>query len=174
MFARRGEVEGMTIGEVKELFGYGAWANALVFEAASALSEEQLLHSVASSFPSVGGTLAHIVGAEWVWLRRWLGESPSSFPEWVSKPVYGELRARLSAVEHEREVFLAGLSDADLSQTISYRTLGGQPFSDPLGNLMKHVVNHSTYHRGQVVTQLRQLGQNPPSTDLIQYLRRSK
>ena len=164
----------MRIGEAKELFGYGAWANALVFEAASTLSEAQLHHSVASSFPSVGGTLAHIVGAEWVWLRRWLGESPSSFPDWMSAPVYGELRGRLSAVEQEREVFLAGLSDTDLSRPISYRTLGGQPFSDPLGSLMKHVVNHSTYHRGQVVTQLRQLGQKPPSTDLILYLRQSK
>jgi uncharacterized damage-inducible protein DinB len=168
------EVGSMTIGEVKELFGYGNWANALIFETASALSEEQLHHSVASSFPSVGGTLAHIVGAEWVWLRRWLGESPSSFPDWVTNPVPGELRARLSAVEQEREVFLAGLSDTDLSQTVSYRTLGGQTFSDPLANLMKHVVNHSTYHRGQVVTQLRQLGQKPPSTDLILYLRRAR
>jgi len=164
----------MTIAEVRELFAYGGWANALVFEAASALSEDQLHQSVASSFPSVGGTLAHIVGAEWVWLRRWLGESPSNFPDWVTKPVYADLRARLSAVEQEREAFLGGLSDADLSRTVSYRTLGGQTFSDPLGNLMKHVVNHSTYHRGQVVTQLRQLGQKPPSTDLVLYLRRAK
>jgi uncharacterized damage-inducible protein DinB len=164
----------MMIGEVTELFAYGAWANAHVFEAASALSEEQLHHPVASSFPSVGGTLAHIVGAEWVWLRRWLGESPSSFPDWVSKPVWGDLRATLSALEKEREALLSGLSDADLGQSISYRTLGGQAFSDPLGSLMKHVVNHSTYHRGQVVTQMRQLGHKPPSTDLILYLRRVK
>jgi len=164
----------MTIGEVRELFAYGGWANALVFEAASPLSEEQLHRPVASSFPSVGGTLAHIVGAEWVWLRRWLGESPSSFPDWVSRPVYSDLRARLSAVEQEREALLGGLSDADLARTISYRTLGGQMFSDPLGNLMKHVVNHSTYHRGQAVTQLRQLGQKPPGTDLILYLRLAK
>jgi uncharacterized damage-inducible protein DinB len=162
----------MTTDEVRELFAYGVWANALVFDAAAALSEEQLHHSVASSFPSVGGTLAHIVGAEWVWLRRWLGESPSNFPDWVSKPVQSDLRARLSAVEHERETFLGGLVDADLGRTISYRTLGGQTFSDPLGKLMKHVVNHSTYHRGQLVTQLRQLGHKPPSTDLILYLRR--
>jgi uncharacterized damage-inducible protein DinB len=164
----------MTSGEVRELFAYGSWANARVFDAASALSEEQQHHSIASSFPSIGGTLAHIVGAEWVWLRRWLGESPSSFPDWVTTPVYADLRARLSAVEQERDAFLAGLSDGDVDRTISYRTLSGQACSDPLGNLMKHVVNHSTYHRGQVVTQLRQLGLKPPSTDLILYLRQAK
>jgi uncharacterized damage-inducible protein DinB len=62
----------MTIGELPELFAYGKWANAHVFDAASALSEEQQHDSIASSFSSVAGTLAHIVGAEWVWLRRWL------------------------------------------------------------------------------------------------------
>jgi uncharacterized damage-inducible protein DinB len=164
----------MTTGEARELFAYDSWANALVFEGASALSEEHLAHSIASSFPSVGGTLAHMVGAEWVWLRRWLGESPSSFPDWVAKPALADLRARLSAVEQEREAFVAGLSDGDLGRAVSYRTLGGKAFSDPLGNLMRHVVNHSTYHRGQVATQLRQLGFKPPTTDLIVFLRQAK
>jgi len=163
----------MTTGEVRELFAYSAWANALVFDTAAALSTEQLGHSVASSFPSIGATLAHVVGAEWVWLRRWLGESPSGFPEWVKSPVLAELRTRLSGVEREREAFVADLSDADLVRVVSYHTLGGQPFWDPLGGLMRHVVNHSTYHRGQVVTQLRQLGFKPPTTDLIVFMRRS-
>ena len=145
-----------------------------MFEAASALSEEQLGHSVASSFPSVGGTLAHMVGAELVWLRRWLGESPSGFPDWVAKPVLADLRGRLSAVEQERDTLVAGLSDADLGRVVSYRNLAGQAFSHPLGGLMRHVVNHSTYHRGQVATQLRQLGFKPPGTDLIVFLRQAK
>jgi uncharacterized damage-inducible protein DinB len=164
----------MTTDEVRELFAYTGWANALVFEAAAELSAEQLRHSVASSFPSVGGTLAHIVGAEWVWLRRWQGESPGGLPEWLAKPDLAELRNRLSSVEEEREGLVVSLSDADLHRVVPYRTLSGQPFSDPLGSLMRHVVNHSTYHRGQVATQLRQLGFKPPSTDLIFFLRQSK
>ncbi len=164
----------MTTGEAGELFAYSAWANALVFESAAALSAEQLGHSVASSFPSIGATLGHIVGAEWVWLRRWLGESPSGFPEWVTKPVLADLKARLSEVERERAAFVASLSDSDLVRVVSYRTLSGKSFSDPLDGLMRHVVNHSTYHRGQVVTQLRQLGFKPPTTDLIVFMRQSK
>jgi uncharacterized damage-inducible protein DinB len=164
----------MTTGEVQELFAYDAWANVLVFEAASALSEEQRDQSIASSFPSLGATLAHIVGAEWLWLRRWLGESPSGFPDWVARPVMEDLRARRSAVEQERDTFVAGLSDLDLERVISYRTLAGQAFSDPLGDLMRHVINHSTYHRGQVATQLRHLDIKPPSTDLIVFLRQPK
>ena len=163
----------MTIGEVRGLFAYDAWANALVFEAAAGLSEEQLGQTVASSFPSVGGTLAHVVAAEWLWLRRWLGESPAGFPDWVAKAVLAELRARLSAVEQDREAFLASLSDGDLGRIVSYRNLAGQPFSDRLDGLIRHVVNHSTYHRGQAATLLRQLGLKPPSTDLIVYLRQT-
>src|SRR5512133_3013085 len=122
----------MTTGEVQELFAYDAWANALVFETAAGLSEEQLAHSVASSFPSVVATLAHMVGAEWVWLCRWLGESPAGFPEWVARPVLADLRTRLTAVERERGAFVAGLSDGELGRIVSYRNLAGQAFSDPL------------------------------------------
>lgn len=164
----------MTTSEVRELFAYDAWANALVFETAAGLSEEQLAHSVASSFPSVIGTLANMVGAEWVWQRRWLGESPAGFPEWVATPALADLSARLATVEQEREAFMAGLSDGELGRIVSYRNLAGQAFSDPLDGLIRHVVNHSTYHRGQVATQLRQLGLRPPSTDLIVFQRRAK
>jgi len=175
MFGRLVEgVRGMTTGEARELLAYGSWANARMFDAASALSEELLNHSVASSFPSVLATLAHIAGAEWVWLRRWVGESPNGFPDWVTKPVLADVRARLGAIEQERDAFVSGLSDADLGRSVAYQTLSSQPSSDRLGDLLRHVVNHSTYHRGQVATQLRQLGLKPPSTDFIVFLRQAK
>lgn len=164
----------MTTAEVRQLFAYDAWANGLVFGAAAGLSKEELVHKVASSFPSVVGTLAHLVGAEWVWLRRWLGESPTGFPDWVADPTLSDLRARLSEVERERGAFAAGLSDADLGRSVAYRNLAGEAFSDPLDGLVRHVINHSTYHRGQVATQLRQLGLKPPSTDLIVFLRQAR
>jgi uncharacterized damage-inducible protein DinB len=162
----------MTADEARELFAYCAWANGRAFDAVEALTPEQLTTPVASSFPSVRGTLGHIVAAEWVWLRRWLGESPSAMPAWVSETSLPELRGRLAAVEAERDRYLATVSEADLAQVIEYRTLGGQTHSDPLMGLVRHVVNHSTYHRGQVATQMRQVGVVPPTTDLIAYMRR--
>lgn len=164
----------MTIDEARELVGYGCWANALMFDAIAGLTEEQFGASVASSFPSVGATLAHLVGAEWVWLRRWLGESPTAVPAWAAKPNLADLKAQLATVEAGRARFLSGLSDTDLDRVVSYRNMAGQSYAEPLGDLIRHVVNHSTYHRGQVATQLRQLGVKPPGTDLIAYLRRRK
>lgn len=164
----------MTTDEATELFGYGSWATALMFGAAEALTQEQLETLAASSFPSIRATLAHIVGAEWIWLRRWLGDSPTAVPAWTDKPTLTELKAQLAAVEAERATFLARLTDADLGVAVSYRAIDGRNFSHPLGQLIRHVVNHSTYHRGQLATQLRQLGQTPPTTDFIKYVRERK
>jgi uncharacterized damage-inducible protein DinB len=161
----------VTIDEARELFGYGSWANGLTLAAAKALTPEQLVAPVVSSFPSVLATLAHLVGVEWLWLRRWTGDDPGSMPEWVGAPDLPDLEARLAAVEVERAAFL---TNADLDRMVSYHGLDGQAFSLRLGSLMRHVVNHSTYHRGQLATMLRQLGQTPPGTDFTRYLREAK
>src|SRR4051812_32460037 len=117
----------MTLGEARDLITYNRWANAQVFAAAAGLSEERLTQVIPSSFPSVRATLAHIVSTEWVWLRRWLNESPTSVPGWMARADLADLRVRLTDIEGEREAYLAGLTDARLEEIISYRTLSGQP-----------------------------------------------
>jgi uncharacterized damage-inducible protein DinB len=164
----------MTIDEARQLFDYGSWATALMLSAAEALTQEQAEAFVVSSFPSISATLAHIVGTEWIWLRRWQGDSPTSAPAWAAKPALTELKVQLAAVEAERTSFLARLTDAALEGVVSYRAPDGLAFSHPLGQLMRHVVNHSTYHRGQLATLLRQLGHTPPNTDFTRYLRAAK
>lgn len=160
--------------EAAQLFGYGSWANAVVFDVVGAVPEEQRQAAATGSFPSLVGTLAHIVSAEWVWLQRWLGESPTAVPSWAATPSLAALRAELSAVESGRASFLDALADSDLERAVSYRTLAGQAYTDTLAALFRHVINHSTYHRGQLTAQLRQLGHTPPNTDLVRYLRESR
>lgn len=159
----------MTVDESTRLLAYGAWANALMLEAAAKLPEEQLHATVCSSFPSVGATLAHIIAAEWTWLCRWLGESPAP-PGPTTQPSLGELEAQLAALQSRRSLYLSGLSNGDLAGVVNYRTWSGNACSDSLSDLILHVVNHSSYHRGQLATLFRQLGHVPPSTDLIRYL----
>jgi uncharacterized damage-inducible protein DinB len=161
----------MTIDEARELFGYSEWANGRMFEAAAALPADQLSATMASSFPSILGTLGHIVGAEWIWLRRWHGDSPAGTPAWVTGSSLSELRARLTELEAERDRFLGQLADADLERVVEYRRLSGEACSDPLAELVRHTVNHSTYHRGQLATLLREVGVRPPGTDYIAYVR---
>lgn len=160
----------MTIDEARDLFGYSAWANGRMFDAAGALPADQLSATVVSSFPSVLGTLGHIISTEWIWLRRWQGDSPMAAPAWVTSSL-SELRARLIEVESERDRFLGQLTDADMDRIVEYRRMSGEAHADRLADLVRHAVNHSTYHRGQLATQMRQIGVHPPGTDFVTYVR---
>ncbi len=155
----------------RELFEFNRWANQRMLEAVAALNEEQFTRDLRSSFPSVQATLAHIVGADWIWLSRWLGTSPTGTPpEWDLSTLSG-IRAQWDIIEKQRASFLDSLTPEALQRSLPYWTLKGEPFSNPLAQLLRHVVNHSTYHRGQVMTMLRQLGMPAISTDLVLFYR---
>lgn len=161
----------MKIEEIRSHFRYNEWANARFSEVLSKLPPEKLTAHLESSFPSILATFTHLVGAEWVWLRRFLGTSPGSFPSWLETPTLAAVQGKLAEVEAERRDYLASLADADLEREIDYRNLSGKAFRQRLVDLLLHGVNHSTYHRGQLTTLLRQVGATPPSTDLIRYRR---
>ena len=160
----------MTVAEARELFAYNDWANRRLLEALGRLAGGRLGTVVESSFPSLGETFAHIIFAEWLWLRRWLGESPTGAPSWVESATLKQLQETLSEVQSDRSALLERLDDAGLDFVVRFRDTEGDEYAHPLGHLMRHVVNHSTYHRGQAATQLRQLGEAPPGTDLILFL----
>ena len=155
--------------DILTLLEYTAWANGRVLDAAAALSPEAFLRDMRNSFPSVRDTLAHILGAEWVWLRRWQGESPTTFAGAGELTTLASLKDRFAVVERERRAFVDALPEARLAQPFSYRDLAGNSHSLLLVQSLQHVVNHGTYHRGQVTTLLRQLGAKPVSTDLSRF-----
>ena len=74
------------------------------------------------------------------------------------------LRTRWLEVEHEQAEFVAGLSEESLRTVIEYVNTKGESFAYPLWQMLQHVVNHASYHRGQVTTLLRQLGAAPPKS----------
>jgi len=157
--------------DIAELYAYDRWANARFFDAMSALDGARLDAAIVSSFPSLRSTLAHIVAGEWIWLERWLGANPTEPPAWFESPSIETLRDRLDDVEMRRDRWLSTLDDEALGQPLSYRRVNGDAFSQPLRDTLVHVVNHSTYHRGQLVTMLRQVGATPPGTDFVTFTR---
>jgi uncharacterized damage-inducible protein DinB len=161
----------MTPEEMQQLFDYNAWANRRVLEAAEKLSVEQFVQRIESSFPSVRDTLAHIYGAEWIWLERFQGRSPSALPASAEFTDISLLQQQW--LEHEARLlsFVRGLTQADLDREIEYKTLKFGVYQNPLWQSMLHMVNHGTYHRGQVTTMLRQLGAQPILTDLMHFYR---
>jgi uncharacterized damage-inducible protein DinB len=159
----------MDLESIRELYEYNRWANARSLEAAAAVSAADFTKEVGGSFASLRGTLAHMYGAEWIWLQRWKGISPRQLPFSLEFPDVASIRSRWDTVENERQAFLDALDPARLAEVISYVNLKGQTFAYPLRRMLQHVVNHATYHRGQITTLLRQLGATPLSTDLLLY-----
>jgi len=160
----------MDLRDVRQLYAFSDWATDRLLHTAAELSPEQWERELGSSFPSLRATFVHLIGSEHVWLRRWLGQSPAGRPTWTENATPASLRAVLDGLRAERARFLDGLAEEDLSRGIEFTMLSGQPGSGRLGDLLLHVVNHATYHRGQIAAMLRQVGAAPPSTDYYVYL----
>ena len=139
-----------------------------MFDAAALLTPEETLRPVGGSFPSIRETVGHMAAADWVWLCRWTGESPRGWPTWANGSV-GEIREEWRRIHATRNEFLRGLRDADLDLEFTFTRINGDEDHARLGFLLQHVVNHATYHRGQVASQLRMVGAVPPTTDLLRY-----
>jgi uncharacterized damage-inducible protein DinB len=142
-----------------------------MLDACGALSSEQFTRDLGSSFPSVRDTLAHIMGAQWIWLERFRGRSPSALLSADPYPDVARLRTRWAEVQGDLVAYVEGLSAADLERSFDYRDLKGNPYSSVLSHTLQHLANHGSYHRGQVTTMLRQLGAKPVSTDMIGFYR---
>lgn len=161
----------MTPEEMRTLYDYNAWANHRSLQAAAGLTKDQFTKGLGSSFASVRDTLAHICGAEWIWLERFQGRSPAALPDVVECGDVESLRAKWADQEKRLLSFVGGLTQEDLNRVFEYKTLKFGVYKNPLWQSMQHVVNHGTYHRGQVTTMLRQLGAAAILTDLMHFYR---
>lgn len=154
--------------ELRDLYAYNRWADHRLLAAASELAPEDYVRHLGGSFPSVKDMLIHILSAKWIWLARWQGE-PSAQPlpaDW-DLTQFDDLRRHWEEIEQEERAFLESLSNEDLQRSVLSVTRTGLSFALPLWQTLRHAANHETYHRGQGATLLRQLGVQPPATDLF-------
>jgi len=157
----------MDVALFQELYRYNRWANDRVFEAVAALSPQDFTKGLGNSYPSVRDTLTHIVWAEWIWLQRWKGTSPRQTFDPEEFPELKPLRARWQELSTDQRAFLGAVTRERLRAVLPYVNLQGQTWRYPLWRQMYHVVNHSSYHRGQLTTMLRQLEAVPMPTDFL-------
>jgi uncharacterized damage-inducible protein DinB len=161
----------MNVEDFQLLYSYNAWANERTLDACISLSPEQFTRDLKSSFNSVRDTLVHIVSAEWIWLERWHGRAPTAFPNPLDYPDLESVQRRFGEIDRNLVDYAASLTGDDLQRVVSFKRATGEAFAVPLWQLLQHVANHSTYHRGQVATMLRQLGSKSASTDLSIFYR---
>jgi uncharacterized damage-inducible protein DinB len=150
---------------------YHRWATELVLEETTPLPSEQLLQNLKGSFPSIYETVVHLYQSDRVWLDR-LKERPSgTLADYEAPGCMYELKDAWLPIHDEMTSVVQNLPEDRLSEVIAYKNIAGQPFSAPLWQMVLHVVNHGTYHRGQITNMLRQIGMKPTNLDLIRYYR---
>ena len=162
----------MNPDDLRRLLDYHYWARDRILEAAEHLSPEQYTKELGSSFKSVRDTLVHVYSADWVWNSRWHGVSPMAMIPYGDYPDVASVRRAWQTVEQEVRELFRDLDADGIAREMDYKLMSGLESRSVLWQMAQHVVNHGSYHRGQVTTMIRQLGGTPPkSMDLITFYR---
>lgn len=159
----------MTLQEARTLHAYSSWATQRILDALQELPPGLIDRDMSASHRSILGTLRHMVDAEGGWLSVITGApDPPELAETVDLPA---LKKIWEAAGFATAAWLGGMSDRKLAGTLSAPSPDGRLYTHTYAEIFQHVVDHSTFHRGQIVALLRQLGQTPPATGLIHFFR---
>jgi uncharacterized damage-inducible protein DinB len=152
---------------------YNGWANQKLADIIVNLTEEQLTQPVVSSFAGIKLTLLHIWDAESIWWQRMKLNEKVIWPSSVSDYSIKEIINGVNQQDKKWREWITDASPAAIDHVFSYQNSKKEQFKQPVYQLLLHVFNHSTYHRGQLVTMLRQLAvAKIPATDFIEWSRR--
>lgn len=161
----------MTLNDIHILYEFNYWAKAKMIGALDALPEQDLYKDLKTSFGGIHGTLVHICGAEDIWLSRFKGIANPMFLKNADLPDYTAVKKKWEEVEKGMRTYVHSLTEQQLLEKFSYTNIKGEPFSNIRWQALQHLVNHGTYHRGQITSMIRQLGGTPVSTDMIAFYR---
>ena len=154
------------------MYEYNYWANARIFAAAAKVSQEQFVAPGNLSHGGLRNTLVHVLAAERIWRSRCHERvSPTALLPVEDFSTLADLRARWEPEERAMRGYIASLTEADLTSTINYTSTRGTPLQNVLWQILLHLVNHGTQHRGEAAVLLTGYGHSPGDIDLIVYLR---
>jgi uncharacterized damage-inducible protein DinB len=155
---------------IRGLYDYHWWANRRLYDVTAALGEDAAGRDVGPQFshPTVRRMLAHLYGADALWLARWTGRPLTTIPG-ADITTLAELRRRWDAMEGEQRAFFGALTPADLARVVEYRNAEGKAFRLTLWPLLQHVANHATHHRSEIATMITMISSSPPDTGMATY-----
>ncbi len=156
--------------DIQLLYKYNQWTTAKILDAASHVTQEQLL--APASFPHGGlrGTLVHALFAEWIWRNRWEGTSPNYRLKLEDFPTFESLSTRWAEEEEKLMAFVESLTDEKLNNKFRYQSTEGKSYERTLWQAMMHLINHGTQHKTEAAALLTDFGHSPGDIDLIYFL----
>lgn len=148
----------MEINELKRYAQYNEWANYRIGNILKQLKSEDYDREIISSFPSISKTIWHIWIAEYLWLERVQGRSPSAVPENNFEGRSSELLNKMLLTTKELNLFTERINASSVFEQIEIKNTAGLSFKHSRYQMIHHVINHSSFHRGQIIMMCRQLG----------------
>jgi uncharacterized damage-inducible protein DinB len=152
---------------------YTAWASRHLVDAAAQLKQDELMRDFRTATNNVLNTLVHVYAADRIWLARLQHENRTEFVSDADHSL-AVLQNEWPFLRERWKKWAALLTDEQVFSEIEYTDLKGRSWKQPLSQIILHVVNHGTHHRGQVSGFIRALGQVPPPLDFIAYCREMK
>lgn len=153
---------------LEHLYDYNYWANKRYLSVAEMLTEEQLFRKQGHSWDSVHAVLVHMMSSEQMWPQRWRGEA-GTFLDPKEFPTVASIRQSWAGIEKNMRTFLAAQNDESLLNVVTYTNPKGETFSLPLWQMMAHVPNHNTHHRGELAAMFALMGIAHPEEEVVQY-----
>jgi uncharacterized damage-inducible protein DinB len=155
----------MNVDDIRTLVAYNSWANRRLLEVCRVVPSNSFVENLRSSHGSLRDTLLHIINGESKWYRFWRGLSYDEVLHEQQYPDISSVERLWTEIEAGELEFVATLTD---QQLLAKSVIRNREYT--LAEMFQHTLNHSTYHRGQIATLLRQLGQTPPATDFRLFL----
>ncbi|MFN8483309.1 MAG: DinB family protein [Anaerolineae bacterium] len=162
----------MNTADVMLLYDYNYWATRRILAAAAHVSPEQYAQPTSHSFGSLRATLVHTLDSEYGWRTLWQHGTTAGFEALQEDafPTFAGLEERWQQEERAMRDYLAGLSDANLTNVVRYTTDEGHRRERVLWHCLVHVVNHGTQHRSEAAALLTDYGHSPGDLDFTVFL----
>jgi uncharacterized damage-inducible protein DinB len=154
---------------LKQMYDYTYWANRRYLDVAEGLTPDRLHQQQGHSWGDVHSVLVHMMSSETVWLRRWHGESPKGHLDPAQYPTLPLLKQKWGEVEQEMRGFIDRQTQQTLQTEVSYINFAGERFKVPLWQMLLHVANHETHHRGELAAMFALMQVPHPEDEVIQY-----
>lgn len=148
---------------------YNLWANRILLDSLAPLPHDEYVRELGGGWPSLRASLVHLAGATHAWAERFDGRDATALPTPEEVPTLADAARMLSDADARISTFLATLTPDRLQAPLTWKNLKMEEKAAPLWAVLRHTVNHASYHRGQIAAMVKRLGGKPPATDLVRW-----